>query len=376
MNDSLQLMDTRLESIALERPRDWARRREAPKASPILPYFISGEENRLCVFVTKSTPEVLPSGNPLLLTGPSGAGKTVIISHLASRVIEAHGQRDGLILHKPNLSVLYMTANDFHREYTESVAADVLQSLRDEIQNAFILIVEDLHHLQDKQHAQEELALRLDARIKSDLPTLLTCSQLPSELRGMSPDFCGRCVQGLTLPLVLPGRAAQRQILIELLMKHDLSLNESLLSEFISELDPDLSVRGLDGLVRSAVLWCKMNSSEPTTETLQYAIRASGSKKDLSLQNITKAVAKHFKIKRSDLRSSSRKQSLVRARSLAMLLIRDHTNHTMLQIGEYFGGRDHTTVLHALRSTEKRLANDPQLVEACEAINNTLVRDQ
>ena len=127
--------------------------------------------------------------------------------------------------------------------------------------------------------------------------------------------------------------------------------------------------------VCSAVLWCRMNSSEPTTETLQYAIRASGSKKDLSLQSITKAVAKHFKIKRSDLRSSSRKQSLVRARSLAMLLIRDHTNHTMLQIGEYFGGRDHTTVLHALRSTEKRLASDPQLVEACEAINKSLVSD-
>ena len=58
-----------------------------------------------------------------------------------------------------------------------------------------------------------------------------------------------------------------------------------------------------------------------------------------------------------------------------MLLIRDHTNHTMLQIGEYFGGRDHTTVLHALRSTEKRLASDPQLVEACEAINKSLVSD-
>lgn len=373
MSDQHRQANLRIESIPLERPVDWSRRRDVPKLNPILPYFITGNENQLAVFVSQSLSHVLPDGNPILIVGVTGSGKTSMVIHLATRISQyLRNQNSSTSAENP--TVLYTTSNDFHREYTENVAADLLQSMREKIHKAEIWIVEDLHHLQEKHRAQEELASRIESRTLEGKITLLTSDRRPCDLSGMRADFCSRCVAGLTLPMMLPDCDARQQIITELMIRHHLELSDQLLSDLLQSLESNLSVRALDHLIRSIDLWCRANSAEPNHESISHAINSAIKNQSISLSMINAAVAKYFKIQRSGLRGSSRKQAMVRARSLAMLIARQLTDKTMLQIGDFYGGRDHTTVLHAIRSTEERLKNDDSLSQALSQIKHQLSR--
>ena len=374
--------DNQIDSIPFERPKDWIRRRDAPKPHNLLPYFIAGPENRLSAFVSESLAKILPDANPLLLTGTTGTGKTSIALLIAARISQLLNKvtpECDLITSEvgassePISNVLYMTSNDFHREYSENVAADILQSMRETIQQSSIWIVEDLHHLQEKYSAQEELALRIEGRTLANKPTLLTSNLRPSEIAGMKPDFCSRCVEGLTIPLQYPGYEASRQIITELSMRHDLTLDDESILHLLSLSTAKSSVRELDSILRSLVLWSKVNDAPLTLDAITNTYHSASHQQPITLSRICALVAKHFNIKRSDIRSHSRKQSLVRARSLAMLIARKFTTKTMMQIGDYFGGRDHTTVLHAIRTTEQRLKKDRVLSEAMEKIELELV---
>ena len=119
-------------------------------------------------------------------------------------------------------------------------------------------------------------------------------------------------------------------------------------------------------------LWCRMHDCDPSIEAAEHAIETVGMTQEVSLAEITAVVAKYFRLRRTDLRSSSRKQSLVRARSLAMLLGRRMTSKSMHQIGDYFGGRDHTTVLHAVRKTESLLEQESDFRRAADEIQEKL----
>ena len=115
-----------------------------------------------------------------------------------------------------------------------------------------------------------------------------------------------------------------------------------------------------------------MNDAPPSPKAIDLAIGIVGKTQELSLADIANTVAKHFRLRLSDLRSSSRKQNLVRARSLAMLIARKITAKSMHQIGDYFGGRDHTTVLHAIRKTESLLNDDVDLRRMSDEITEKL----
>jgi chromosomal replication initiator protein len=379
MDNHLQALDHRLYSIALERPVQWARRREGPKVTPILPYFIAGAENRFASFVSAADSDTLEIANPLLLVGPSGSGKTAIAIHLAAQLTQSlRAKADSSDLPETAgkeliPAVLYITANDFARRYSESVAADALPSLRREIFDSFVLVIEDLQHFSNKHAAQEELALRLEERFFSNKPTLLTASKLPSAVRGIKQELSSRVIQGLVIPISLPKEQARVQIIRELLIKHAISLSDNEITFLHQQLEANLAVRQIEATVKSIALWCRMHDTKPSEDALRHAIQSAGINKEISLPKITASVATYFKIKRSDLRSNSRKQTLVRARSLAMLIGRRLTTKTMTQIGDYFGGRDHTTVLHALRTTEQRLQDDMTLRHALETIETELV---
>jgi chromosomal replication initiator protein len=348
-----------------------------------LPYFLAGDENRLAAFVSIADDAALDIGNPLLLIGPSGAGKSALALHLAARLSRAqtvHASRspanseallDVAAADEP-AAVLYLTAVDFARAYADGVAADDLQPLRDEIHRAPVLVIDDLHLIRDKPPAQDELALRIDARTERNQPTILTCRRLPSEVRGIRPLLASRAVPGLTIPVAIAAGDARLQIVRELAVHHQLDLREELIQLLHQRIDSRLPARSLESAIKQIGLWCRMHDASPSIEAAEFAIEAVGKTEEISLAEITAAVAKYFRLKRTELRSSSRKQTLVRARSLAMLLGRRLTSLSMHQIGDYFGGRDHTTVLHAVRKTESLLEQETELRRAAEEIQEKL----
>jgi chromosomal replication initiator protein len=272
----------------------------------------------------------------------------------------------------PPTSVLYYAAVDFARQYAEAVAADDLPPLRHEIDEAPIVIVDDLHLIADKPAAQDELALRIESRSLRELATLVTCRRLPSEVRGMRPLLVSRVLPGLTVPIAIPVGEARLQLLHELALHLGLDIENHLLEVLHRDLDSQLPARSLEAALKQVALWSRMNESPPTMEAVESAIETIGKSEEVSLAEIARVVARYFRMRLSDLRSSSRKQNLVRARSLAMLLARRRTSRSMHQIGDYFGGRDHTTVLHAIRKTESLLEQDADLGRAADEISEKL----
>ncbi|MEO1530385.1 MAG: DnaA/Hda family protein, partial [Planctomycetota bacterium] len=329
-----------LESPLLrQRTRDARLARERMEAS--LPFFVAGDENRLVACVCQSE-TVVELAQPLLIIGPQGCGKTTIALHLAAKLARGLDRAGDLS------AIRYYTASDFAREYADSVAADDIEHFREAIDEAPVLVVDDIQVLAGKSAAQDELAMRLDRRISLGMRTILTSKRLPSETRGVRPQLASRTVMGLTVPIRLPTSETRRALLKELALFRGVEISEELVGLLESGLRSDLSVLGLDASIKQLDLYCRMNQTGVDITAIQMAIDTTGTNESIDLGKITRTVARIWGHRTKELRSGSRKQSVVRARSLAMFLARQMTPLSLDKIGEYFGGRDHSTVLHAI----------------------------
>lgn len=353
---------TTTHSFPLERPTIRGRRRDSLRSSGSLPFFICGDENRLVRFIAASQTPIFDFGNPLLLIGPSGCGKTSIALHVAAKQAIATPIDD-----RPAETTFY-AAIDFARQYAEAISADDLQPLRSQIDETPILVIDDLNLIHDKPAAQEELAARIESRVLAGNATVVTCNRLPSEVRGIRPLLASRVLPGLTVPISTPSHQTRMVLLQEIAIHLGLEISVDLLSILNGRLDDRVPVRTLEAALKQISLWCRMHQSPPTIDAIESAIDTVGNAEETSLAMIAKAVSKYFRIRLADLRSSSRNHNLVRARSLGMLLSRRLTSKSMHQIGDYYGGRDHTTVLHAVRKTEALLQECAELRHAAEEL--------
>lgn len=371
-------IQTSIQTFALERPTLRLRRRShQPKSAghgesgsvnhaSLLSYFIAGEENRMAAFVCQND-SAIAIGQPILLIGSSGNGKTALALHLAARAAITLGIAD------QTGSVKFLTANDFARAYSLAVNADDLPQLRQEIDDAPVLVIDDLPLLAGKKAAQEELAIRLDERISQQKPTFLTCRRMPTETKGLRPRLASLSLMGLTLPINPPVGAARLLILRELAQMRSIELSDDKLQLLDAGLPIDVSVRNLDTAIKQIDLHSRMNGSVIDARVISSAIEAQRDSDEVDINRIVRVVARLLGQKSKDLRSSSRKQSVVRARSLAMLLARRMTSKSLDQIGKFFGGRDHSTVLHAIRKTESLLATDGELARALDDASEKIV---
>ncbi|MCA9138544.1 MAG: ATP-binding protein [Planctomycetales bacterium] len=346
------------ETFPLERPLLRQRSRDArltqSRAAASLPFFVCGDENRLAGFVCQSD-TAMAMAQTVLFIGPTGCGKSALALHVAAQLVAS------MSLGGDAGAVKYLSAVDFAREYAEAVAADDLPPLRESIDKAPILVIDDVHLIAGKTAAQDELCIRLDQRLAAGRPTILTSKRLPSETRSIRPQLASRCLIGLTIPISYPGSESRVTVLRELAMLRGVELSDDLVGLLSAGLRTDISVLSLDAAIKQIDLFCRMNQTSVDVAAVQSAINLAGQRNDIDLGKITRTVARIWGHRTKDLRSDSRKQSIVRARSMAMTLARQFTASSLDSIGEYFGGRDHSTVLHAIRKTESLLEDDAEL---------------
>lgn len=313
-----------------------------------------GDESNAVLRCLANPSEFQPAFCPLVLYGGSGNGKTSIAMAFANRLASDLG-----------LQPTFVRAADIVRRHRDAIQTDSMADFRNRFLTAQVLVIDDLQFLKSKLAVQKELAKLLDGLIIRKKPVIATIDVLPSTNDLLIPQLASRLSTGLVLPVNRPGSTARDTIVKQLAERFELSLEDSAI-EFIVE-HCDFAVPRLTQLFAQL----KHSLAQPGTDQLlkaeqvKLALFGTRAHFDRDIQVITKIVAEHFELTIDALRSKSRKQTTVLARNICIYLCRDLLQLGFSNIGRCFGGRDHSTIIHAYNNITNSIANDPTL-------NNTI----
>lgn len=322
-----------------------------------LPHFLVGPENHLVATAIRVVLDG-PMGeyNPLVIHGPSGTGKSHLALGLAASWMEKY----------PHEAVVYTTAVDFARELTDALETHAINELRTRFHKCSLLVFEDLAELAGRQAAQQELVCTLSELLSLGKRVVATAVAPPAALSGLLPALRSRLAAGLTVELSRPGLDSRRAILQRLARSQDVALPESaarLLADGLPVTIPELF-----GAVVQLQAAADLNGEVIDADAARRYLADRHASRCPSLREIGSATARHFCLKLSDLQGPSRRRTVVTARGVAVHLARHVAGKSLQHIGRYFGGRDHTTVMHACHKIECLLKTDPTVREAVEQL--------
>ncbi|HEV3025713.1 MAG TPA: DnaA/Hda family protein [Pirellulales bacterium] len=313
-----------------------------------------------------------PIYSPLVLHGMPGTGK----SHLA-RGLAWEWSR-----HRPADTVTCLTAAEFAEQFVEAIEAKAVDAWRSRLRLPGLFVVEDLGQLVTRAAAQGELAQTLDALADCGAMVIVTSRVSTAELTGLTGRLQGRLAGGISIPLAPPGTAARVAIVEHLAELRNLTISKSaarLLGESLPFCAPELAGALLqleqsgtaDLAPAGAADWGRTGPNGKNRQAahieeplVRRFLAARAAPRRASLQGIAANTARYFVLRVAELKSPSRRRAVVMARDVAMYLARQLTGKSLKQIGDYFGGRDHTTVLHGCRKTEGLVQSDPATRQA------------
>ena len=375
--------DASVTAIALEPPE--AAAGSGVGYEQLAPHFLAGRENCLVVDLFESPPvSGLSSYSPIYLYGPSGGGKTA----LAVTLLRRWGRGN------PNGRIVQAAAIDFARQLAGAIACDDTPRFRSRYRDADALLIDALEDLVGRDAAQGELVRTIDHLHERGKPVIVTAADLPQLLGGLSEPLVSRLIAGACVPVSLPGREAYRAALDRFAGedRRTAAIVDSAVREAMLERLPRrTTIFALRGIFREYVGFCSGDAEDAGEETLRRrrsegtvssrsqavidsAIRKRDPRAALTPAAVSRVVAKHGGCTMAELKGDSRRSGIVRGRSIAMYLCRDLLQMSLLRIGRYFGGRDHTTVLHAVRKIEQQLPEDPSLRRTIDEIRSRITR--
>jgi chromosomal replication initiator protein len=323
--------------------------------------FVCGPENRLLAEAVDSLLQRSPSPyNPLVLCGPPGTGK----SHVA-RGIARHWR-------SIDRDVLYTSGADFARGFAAALENETIAGWRSRNRDTSLFILEDLSQLSGKGPALSELLFTLDAVLQQQGQALLTTCLPPRHIAGIPAALAARLVGGLVLQLSPPGPAARLALIEQFARLCGLDLSPGparLLAEGLAVTPPELF-----GAITEISVQCKIDGEPITTDRVRAFLAASRSNGAVrpTIRSIARLSAKYFGLKPGQLTSSTRRRAVVQARNVAIYLARQLSGNSLEQLGAYFGGRDHTTILHGYRTIESRSRTDPTIRQALTELRRLL----
>lgn len=331
--------------------------------------FVAGNENRLAAVAVLATldPARAPY-NPLVFCGAPGLGK----SHLLGGLVAEYQAS------LPAAQVVHVVAVDFAREYAEAIDVRALDEFRPRFRDVRLVAVEDLHLIAGKMAAQEELARTIDAVRDAGGLVAVSMRHSPADTQRLLPALAARLDAGLVVTLALPDEAARRELLDDLAAERGVQLATEARDLLARQIDTtprelEAAMVQLSAIEQEQVLAAEGLIGEALARSFLDS-RAEAT--PLAIDSLARASAKHFAERLDAVRGPSRRRGLALARSVAMYLARRWSGLSLSEIGRYYGGRDHTTVLHACHRIERELAHDRSLVEATHEIRKLARRDQ
>jgi chromosomal replication initiator protein len=317
--------------------------------------FVSGRANQLARAAALQIADNPGTAyNPLFVYGGVGLGKTHLLQAIGNTVRQAN----------PDARISYIHANDYVDDVVKAYLNKQFDDLKRRYMSLDLLLVDDIQFLAKKDRTQEEFFYVFNSLIENKKQIVITCDTFPKEISGLDDRLKSRFAWGLTVAVEPPELEMRVAILLAKAQAENVKLDEAV-AFFIAK-QVRSNVRELEGALKRVIAFSRFHEKPITLELVKEALRdlIASTSRIVSIENIQKTVADFYKIKVADMFSKKRTRNLARPRQIAMALAKELTNQSLPEIGESFGGRDHTTVIHAcrkvaeLRETEADIGRD------------------
>ncbi|MDA0130455.1 chromosomal replication initiator protein DnaA [Vibrio sp. MarTm2] len=306
--------------------------------------FVEGKSNQLGLAAARQVSDNPGSAyNPLFLYGGTGLGKTHLLHAVGNAIVD----------NKPNAKVVYMHSERFVQDMVKALQNNAIEEFKRYYRSVDALLIDDIQFFANKERSQEEFFHTFNALLEGNQQIILTSDRYPKEINGVEDRLKSRFGWGLTVAIEPPELETRVAILMKKAEDHQIHLADEVAFFIAKRLRSN--VRELEGALNRVIANANFTGRPITIDFVREALRdlLALQEKLVTIDNIQKTVAEYYKIKVADLLSKRRSRSVARPRQLAMALAKELTNHSLPEIGDAFGGRDHTTVLHACRKIEQ-----------------------
>ena len=325
--------------------------------------FVEGKSNQLARAAALQVARN-PGGayNPLFIYGGVGLGKTHLMQSIGNAMLAA----------RPVANVAYIHSEQFVQDMVTALRHNTISDFKKAYRSLDALLIDDIQFFAGKDHSQEEFFHTFNALLEGQRQVVLTCDRYPKEVTGLEERLKSRFGWGLTVAVEPPEMETSAAILIAKAAADNIELPEEV--AFFMAQRIRSNVRELEGALRRVVANSTFTGRPINLDFAREALRdlLALQERLVTIENIQKTVAEYFKIRVADVLSQRRSRSVARPRQIAMALAKELTRHSLPEIGDAFGGRDHTTVLHACRRIQSLRDSDTRVKEDYQNLLRTL----
>ncbi|WP_155287559.1 chromosomal replication initiator protein DnaA [Lacticaseibacillus zhaodongensis] len=301
--------------------------------------------------------------NPLFIYGGVGLGKTHLMQAIGHRLLETN----------PETNVKYVTSENFTNDFINAIATGTTEQFRQTYRHVDLLLVDDIQFLAKRTETQNEFFNTFNTLFDNKKQIVLTSDRLPNEISNLQDRLVSRFKWGLSVDITPPDLETRIAILRNKATDEHLDVPEDALTYIAGQIDSN--VRELEGALLRVKAFSDMKQETITTGLVADALKSlnlSGKNAQLTIGEIQEVVAKYYKVTVTELKGRKRVKQIVMPRQIAMYLARELTDNSLPRIGQEFGGKDHTTVIHACDKISKAVANDSDLKAEIIELKNKL----
>jgi chromosomal replication initiator protein len=304
--------------------------------------------------------------NPLFIHGGVGLGKTHLLQAICSRILER----------TPEARILYLSCDHFVNQFINSVSNNTMPEFRNRYRNVDMLVIDDIHFLAGHDRTQEEFFHTFNTLYQQHKQIVLSADCSPSEIPELEERLVSRFNWGLVARIEKPCYETRIAILRRKARMRGIDISDDVLNFAASRIDSN--TRELEGAITKLQGMAMLNNNLIDMPLARQALGDADAPREvhISMQQIIDVVTRYYNIKLHDLQSKKRNQSIAFPRQICMFLARRHTRYSLEEIGGYFGGRDHTTVLHGVRSIERSMKVDRDVAQQVNHLDSMLVTPQ
>ena len=314
--------------------------------------FVVGEGNKMAhaaAFAVAESPGSLY--NPLFIYGGVGLGKTHLMEAIGNHMLQVN----------PNSRVKYVTSEDFTNDYINAIRNNTTEKLREEYRNLDLLLIDDIQFLANKEGTQLEFFNTFNALHDRKKQIVMTSDRIPNEIPELQDRLVSRFRWGLTVEITPPDLETRIAILRSKVEEDHIDIGNDTLNYIAGQIDTN--IRELEGALTKVQAFANLSGERITPSLASQALKGLHrvAKNEISIATIQKQVADFYNITQGDILGKKRVKQIVMPRQIAMYLSRELTDSSLPKIGNEFGGKDHTTVLHAIDKIEAELKKDTDL---------------